>query len=101
MIYDAVKDVIQVSGLLEQPLNTKQKRNELYNATTHLYTQFYSIFTDLTDADKERYIQVVAQHYNHNKKQQIEYKHAKPLLLKHSQTNLKDPIIRLTANKTT
>ena len=47
---------MQASGLLEKPLNTKQKRNKLYNATTHLYTQFYSIFMDLMDADKERYI---------------------------------------------
>ena len=55
-IYDAVEDAMQASGLLEQPLNTKQKRNELYNATTHLYTQFHAFFTDLTDTDKERYI---------------------------------------------
>ena len=40
MIYDAVEDAMQASGLLGQPLNTMQKRNELYNATTHLYTQF-------------------------------------------------------------
>ena len=56
MIYDAVEDAIQASGLLGQPLNTVRKRNELYNATTHLYTQFHAIFTDLTDADKEQYI---------------------------------------------
>jgi len=37
-IYDAVKDAMQASGLLEKPLNTKQKRNKLYKATTHLYT---------------------------------------------------------------
>ena len=88
-------------GLLEQPLNTKQKRNEFYNATTHLYTQFHFIFIDFTDVDKERYIQAIAQHCNHNKKQQIKYKYAKPLLSKHSQTNLKDPIIRLTIDKST
>ena len=59
MIYNAVEDIMQVFSLLGQPLNTKWKRNELYNATTHLYTQFHAIFTDLTDVDKEWYIQVV------------------------------------------
>ena len=56
IIYNAVKDTMQAFNLLKQPLNTKQKRNKLYNATTHLYTQFYAIFTDLIDADKEWYI---------------------------------------------
>ena len=55
-IYDAVKDAIQVFNLLGQPLNTKRKRNEFYNTITQLYTQFHAIFTDLMDADKERYI---------------------------------------------
>ena len=83
-IYNAVEDAMQASGLLEKPLNTKQKKNELYKAITHLYTQFHSIFTDLTDADKERYIQAVAQRCNYNKKRRIEYKHAEPLPSKHS-----------------
>jgi hypothetical protein len=100
-IYDAVEDAMQASGLLEKPLNTKQKRNELYNATTHLYTQFHSIFTDLTDADKERYIQAVAQRCNHNKKRRIEHKHAEPSPSKHSQKSLEDPIAGLTADGTT
>ena len=68
-IYNAVEDAMQAFSLLEQPLNTKQKRNKLYNATTQLYTQFHAIFTDLTDVDKEQYIQAVAQRCNHNKKQ--------------------------------
>jgi hypothetical protein len=55
-IYNVVEDAMQVFSLLGQPLNTKQKRNELYNTTTHLYTQFHSIFTDLMDVDKEQYI---------------------------------------------
>ena len=88
-------------SLLGQPLNTKQKRNKLYNTITHLYMQFYSIFTDLTDADKERYIQAVAQRCNHNKKRRIEHKHAEPSPSKHSQKSLEDTITGLTTDGTT
>jgi len=53
VIYNAVEDIMQASSLLKQLLNTKQKKNKLYNATSHLYMQFYFIFTDLTNINKE------------------------------------------------
>ena len=37
IIYNAVKSAIQIFSLLGQPLNTRQRRNKLYNAIIYLY----------------------------------------------------------------